>query len=209
MLNVNTYGSNESTTILIQPISKEDSSIIKIYEELKKIVNIDFQIIFIEINDWNKDLSPWSAPSVFGKEDFGSGAKDTLLEILKLCDDSNKNYYLGGYSLAGLFSLWASFQTNKFKGIASVSGSLWFPNFLDYINTNEILTSNIYLSLGNTESKSKNKLMSTVDICTEKCYKSFQDRNINIIFEWNEGNHFKNPNLRLIKAYKWLLENSN
>ena len=129
MLNVNTYGSNESTTILIQPISKEDSSAIKIYEELKKIVNIDFQIIFIEINDWNKDLSPWSAPSVFGKEDFGSGAKDTLLEILKLCDDSNKNYYLGGYSLAGLFSLWASFQTNKFKGIASVSGSLWFPNF--------------------------------------------------------------------------------
>lgn len=52
-----------------------------------------------------RNCSPWKTPAVFGNEDFGDGAVQTLEEILLLCSDKSKTYYIGGYSLSGLFSL--------------------------------------------------------------------------------------------------------
>ena len=34
--------------------------------------------------------------------------------ILRQCADRSKTYYAGGYSMAGLFSLWAVHQTDAF-----------------------------------------------------------------------------------------------
>ena len=42
---------------------------------IKKNCGQSFRLIAIKVNHWNKDLSPWKAPAVFGKEDFGEGAK--------------------------------------------------------------------------------------------------------------------------------------
>ena len=65
----------------------------------------DFCLAAVKVDDWNQDLSPWQAPAVFGNEDFGNGAAKTLETVLDICSDSSKKYYIGGYSLAGLFSL--------------------------------------------------------------------------------------------------------
>ena len=86
------------------------------------------------------DLSPWQAPAVFGKDAFGGGASDTLSAMLPLCEDKAKTYYIGGYSLAGLFALWAAYQTDTFKGVAAVSPSVWFPDFENYVFQNRIQT---------------------------------------------------------------------
>ena len=43
----------------------------------------------------------------------------------------NVKLYLGGYSLAGFFSLWAAYQTDRFAGVAAVSPSVWFPGWMD------------------------------------------------------------------------------
>ena len=48
--------------------------------------------------DWNRDLSPWTAPAVFGDEDFGDGAEALLEEILPLCAEQDKDYIIGGYA---------------------------------------------------------------------------------------------------------------
>lgn len=67
-----------------------------------------------------------------------------LKTITELCSDPHKTYYLGGYSLAGLFSLWAAYQTNLFAGIAAASPSVWFPGFLDYA---KLTSSNLPVSI--------------------------------------------------------------
>ena len=108
------YGNPEAPIVLIQPVGDHDLPEIEgKVAQIRKLTALDFQMIAVKVDDWNLDLSPWKAPAVFGNEDFGEGAASLLEEILRLCSDESKTYYLGGYSLAGLFSLWASYQTDK------------------------------------------------------------------------------------------------
>ena len=132
------YGNPEAPIVLIQPVGDHDLPEIEgEVAQIRKLTAQDFQMIAVKVDDWNLDLSPWKAPAVFGNEDFGEGAASLLEEILRLCSDESKTYYLGGYSLAGLFSLWASYQTDRFAGIAAASPSVWFPGFLPYMKEHE------------------------------------------------------------------------
>ena len=140
-----------------------------------------------------------------GKDDFGDGAKDTLKEILNYCGDSDKNCYIGGYSLAGLFALWSVYQTDVFKGVASVSPSMWFPGFDEYMREHEIKCNNVYLSLGDKEEKAKNPVMATVGDRVRKSNELLLEKSINCTLEWNQGNHFKEPEIRTAKGFAWLL----
>ena len=157
------FGDPKAPVCLIQPVDDHDlEGIRNEYEKIRELTGVDFCLTAFKVNDWNKDLSPWEAPAVFGIENFGDGAADTLKEILSLCTDKDKKYYIGGYSLAGLFSLWASVQTDKFEGVAAASPSVWFPEFLEYIRERRPLCKKIYLSLGDKEEKTKNPVMATV-----------------------------------------------
>ncbi len=202
------YGDLESNNILIQMVDEHDLDLIENEVNLiKKLANKDFKLVVFKVNDWNKDLSPWKAPAVFGNVDFGDGANNTLKEVLAFCKDETKNYYIGGYSLAALFSIYASFNTNIFKGVAAASPSMWFPNFIDYMKNNKILTNNIYLSLGNKEHKARNQIMASVKDKIEEAYNYLKDNNKNVILEYNEGNHFKDSDIRTAKAFVWILNN--
>ena len=157
------FGNADSDIVLIQPV--DDHDLEGIENEFMTISNsceMNFCLIAVRIDDWNNDLSPWEAPAVFGKESFGGGASETLDELLKLCDDKSSAYYIGGYSLAGLFALWAAYQTDVFHGVAAASPSMWFPGFADYMANNEICTGTVYLSLGDREEKTRNPIMATV-----------------------------------------------
>ena len=100
------YGNPEAPIVLIQPVGDHDLPEIEgEVAQIRKLTALDFQMIAVKVDDWNLDLSPWKAPAVFGNEDFGEGAASLLEEILRLCSDESKTYYLGGYSLAGLFSV--------------------------------------------------------------------------------------------------------
>ena len=150
------FGEKSAPTVLIQPADEHDlASIESEIAAIREKTAREFRLIACKVGDWNRDLSPWKAPAVFGKEDFGSGAEDTLAEILKLCSDAGKTYYIGGYSLAGLFALWAAYRTDVFKGVTAASPSLWFPGFADYIKEHEIRTGAVYLSLGDKEEKAE------------------------------------------------------
>ena len=58
--------------------------------------------------------------------------------------------------MAGLFSLWAAYQTDAFGGVAAASPSIWFPDFLQYMKEHDIRTESVYLSLGDREEKTRN-----------------------------------------------------
>lgn len=196
-MKIRTYGNKESSIVIIQPMMENEN----IPLELEEVM-----FISIIIDDWNQELSPWHCKAVFGKQDFGDGAKDTLNEILKLCNDPNKHYYLGGYSLAGMFSLWCATQTNVFKGIIACSPSVWFVDFVEYIKGHSLQTDKVYLSLGKQESKTRNKVMATVSDRIQECKKILDEQNIPSVLEWNDGNHFTDPEGRMKKGYRWILK---
>ena len=206
-MDISYYGDSSSNLVLIQPVDEHDLSFIN--DEIKEIKrltnNKDFLLIAFKVNNWNKDLSPYKAKAVFGKEDFGDGASNALKEILSECNDSSKTYIIGGYSLAALFAIWASYNTNTFKGVAASSPSIWFPNFIKYMKDNAIKTNNVYLSLGDQEEKTKNPIMSKVGICIKEAYGLLKDNSINCFLEYNKGNHFIDADIRTAKAFAWII----
>ena len=205
-MEITKFGKPQSDIVLIQPVDDHDlEGIENEFEEIKRGCEKDFCLIAFKVDDWNNDLSPWKAPAVFGKEDFGGGASKTLEELLTLCDDKGKTYYIGGYSLAGLFALWAAYQTDILSGVAAASPSLWFPDFDRYMNENAIRTGNVYLSLGDREEKVRNPVMATVGDRVREAHKLLKERNVNCMLEWNNGNHFKDPDIRTAKAFAWVM----
>lgn len=202
------FGDSKADIILIQPVDEYDlAGIENEFSFISSSCNKSFKLIAIAIDKWNNDLSPWTSPAVFGKEDFGDGAKETLNEILKLCTSKNKKYFIGGYSLAGLFALWATYQTDIFNGVAAASPSMWFPKFIDYMKANDIKANTVYLSLGDKEEKTRNQVMATVGDKIREAYDMLSKQGLKCILEWNEGNHFKNPDIRTAKAFSWLINN--
>lgn len=201
------YGNADAKTVLIQMVDDHDLAEIETeFNEIKKRVKADFLLIAVKVDDWNRDLSPWPAPAVFGSEAFGDGAESTLSHILELCQDKSRRYCIGGYSLAGLFALWAAYQTDVFSGAAAASPSAWFPGLTRYMSEHDIKCGAVYLSLGNREAKTRNAVMAQVADRITQCHEILIDKGISCTLEWNEGNHFKEPGLRTAKAFAWVMD---
>ncbi len=200
------YGISDSPNILIQMVDDHDLAVIESEVTIiKNLAGDDFRLIAFKVNDWNKDLSPWEAPPVFGNEGFGGGAEDTLAEVLSDIGDDGKSLFIGGYSLAGLFALWAAYRMDIFSGVAAASPSIWFPGFDRFMKENEILTDKVYLSLGDREERTRNQVMSMVGDRIREAYAYLIETGIECTLEWNKGNHFKDADLRTAKAFAWLL----
>ena len=201
------FADKNADTVLIQPVGDHDlPEVENEVAEIKKLTSVDFQLIAVKVDDWNDELSPWNAPAVFGNEGFGNGAEDTLAEILTLCSDKSKDYYIGGYSLAGLFALWAAFQTEKFSGVAAASPSVWFPDFVGYMKENKIKCDAVYLSLGDREEHTKNQTMAAVGDNIRALHTALIRRGTACTLEWNAGGHFKDADLRTARAFAWVME---
>ena len=201
------YSDPGSAIALIQLADDHDLSVIESeVADIRKRAGDDFSLIVFKVDDWNRDLSPWQAPAVFGKEDFGGGASDTLKQVLSEIGKLKKRCYIGGYSLAGLFALWAAYQTDAFAGVAAASPSVWFPGFREYMRENEIRTGKVYLSLGDREEKARNPVMASVGDCIRQGYAWLQEKGVPCTLEWNEGNHFRDPDIRTAKAFAWVMQ---
>ena len=209
---------NENTEyILIQPVDENDISVLD--NEVKHIeenTDRNFSLVAFKIEDWNSELTPWEMPLLRGKGNFGDGATRTL-EFIKnnlipavseYINIENKEikYILGGYSLAGLFSLWSGYQTDIFEGIAAVSPSVWYKGWIEYVAAGKPLSEKIYLSLGDTEEKTKHQILSKIGDNIRKQHEILENSgNVKTVLEWNEGNHFKNPDIRTAKGFLWVM----
>lgn len=185
-------------------------------ETVWNLTKQDFALIVIEGVDWNRELSPWYHEKVFRKgEDFAGGA-DAYLAVLttQLIPQIEKAFclrpdkrYLAGYSLSGLFAVYAMYHTSLFCGIASISGSLWYDGFVDYVKSHTLGQNpdKMYFSLGDKEAASARGIMQTVFVCTKQITEIFQSAGINTVLEMNEGNHFHEIPERIAKGINWLL----
>ena len=211
------YLNEDTEYILIQPVDKNDISVLD--NEVKHIeenTDRNFSLVAFKIEDWNSELTPWEMPLLRGKGNFGDGAtrtlefiKNDLIPALSECINTGNNgikYILGGYSLAGLFSLWSGYQTDIFEGIAAVSPSVWYKKWIEYVETEKTLSEKIYLSLGDTEEKTKHQILSKIGDNIRKQHEILENSgNVKTVLEWNEGNHFKNPDIRTAKGFLWVM----
>lgn len=63
----------------------------------------------------------------------------------------------------------------------------------------------VYLSLGDKEEKTRNPVMSTVGEKIREANKILEQQEIKTVFEWNQGNHFKDADIRTAKAFTWVM----
>ena len=206
--------------ILIQPVDEHDMQLLD--NEVKYISeNTDksFSLAAFKIEDWNSELTPWEMPLLRGKGNFGDGAGKTLEfikeklipNLVKLVNiqENNVKYVLGGYSLAGLFSLWCGYQTDIFVGIAGVSPSVWYKDWIKFVKNNEILEKNVYLSLGDLEEKTKHQVLSKIGDNIREYFEILRNSKDleKCVLEWNEGNHFRDSDVRIGKGFVWITKN--
>ena len=144
-------------------------------------------LVAFQVEDWNRDFSPWEALAVFGTEAFAGQGKRTLKWLVE-----------EGVPYIDIFS-----------GIECCSGSLWFKDWEIYMREHTLKRKcSVYLSLGGKEEKTKNAVMATVGDRTREQEKllledSFAER---VVLEWNPGGHFADSGKRLVKGIKWLME---
>ena len=77
------FGNEQSNLILIQMVDSHSIHMIESEAELIRKLSgrDDFRLVACQVDDWNRDLSPWEAPPVFGKEGFGGKAEKTLQDL--------------------------------------------------------------------------------------------------------------------------------
>ena len=210
------YKSEQPGYLLIQPIDEHDLEVLdNEVVVIQSLTNKSFTLVAFEIKDWQSELTPWTVPAVFGKVPFGDGAVATLsfikdililqLEQMQLFDKDKIKCALGGYSLAGFFALWSTYQTRIFDGIAAVSPSVWYPQWMEYAEKNRPLATSVYLSLGDKEEKTKNPTMAQVGNCIRKQQELLTAQGISTILEWNPGNHFQHSDERTAKGFAWIM----
>ena len=201
-------------------------------------------LVRIGVDLWEENFSPWCAPRVFAKgPNFGNGAQKTLDVLINQVipwaesDLTEPPAYrvLVGYSLAGLFSLWAgvtqagvSPQVARgiqlgtpaapqpcattlpaFQRIGAISGSFWFPGLLDYVDQQlrrgAVSLTHAYLSLGDREARTPNPQIMHVRENAELLASKLENAGVTSTFELNRGNHFQNVDGRIQKAINWLV----
>jgi len=205
--------SSDRPVVYLNTFEEEGS---RVYKELHSIGCPDLTLVAISGLVWEHDMSPWDIPPISKRNTPCTGGADEYLrlltnEIVPKAEGLVQGHVLwrglAGYSLAGLFALYSVYQTGLFSRIASMSGSLWFPGFKEYVFSHEmkICPEHIYLSLGDKECKTQNPYLKTVQEHTEEIKAFYMEKGIDTVFRSNPGNHYKDTVQRTAAGIAWIL----
>ena len=171
-------------------------------------------LISLETVDWNAELSPWPGKAVFrGQADFAGGAPQFLAELEWIVSKVERRVeiqparrFLMGYSMAGLFAVYAGMRSDCFQGVASVSGSLWYEGFLDWMRAAPMVPEYAYCSVGDRERMGRNPAFRSIEEKTQEAAEILTCRGARTRFEKRPGGHFDDPAGSLVRAVRWILE---
>lgn len=205
-------GPADAEVLLLQPVNDQEHRLLERQAALlAQHTDRRFALVAFAVEDWNDDLSPWPAPAVWGDQAFAGQARQTLdfvtEKLLPTLPLHPRRVVLGGYSLAGLFALWAASRTDLFAGVAACSPSVWFPGWMEYLRGNPLQTDLVYLSLGDREEKTRNRTMAEVGDALRAMppLLTASRPTLRCTLEWNPGNHFRETDLRMAKGFGWVL----
>lgn len=187
-----------------------------VFRQLSALGDLDFTLVAISGLNWEHDMVPWDIPSISSKDTPCTGGADAYLELLltEILPQAEETVLgtplwrgIAGYSLAGLFALYSIYRTDVFSRAASVSGSLWFPDFPAFVcsHTPKQTPDCIYFSLGDKEHKTRNPFLQTVRQNTEEMEDFYKQQGIATTFQLKPGNHFQDAALRTAAGIRWIL----
>lgn len=210
-------------TVTVFPAAAPDAPVVYLNtfgEEGQKVFNAlpaDPPLTLVAISglDWDQDMAPWDSPAVFKNAAPFTGGADSYLRLLTgeivptaECQLPGAPRWRGiaGYSLAGLFAVYALYRTDVFSRAASVSGSLWFPGFREYAFAHTPLRRPdcVYFSLGDRECKTRDPVLQTVQESTETICRSYREQGIRTTFQLNPGGHHDHPAERAAAGIGWM-----
>ena len=154
--------------------------------------------------------------------DFGGKAAEHLsflaTQVIPFCESeysfasSAEKRVIGGYSLGGLFSLYAAVNTDLFGTVLSCSSSLWYPDFLDYLKAHPFKASHpkLYMSVGDQEGTTATNLTAaqTSNTMALKTFYESKFQTGDFQFTLEVGNHGNDIPGRTWRAVEWVEENS-
>lgn len=139
----------EPQVLLIQPSARHEEKNNGVQHEVELIAQASgngFAIVFFDCVEWARALMPWADDAVSRDAEVGSHAPDTLRFIEHTLLPWLRERFgalpciIGGYSLGGLFALWAARNTDAFAAVAAASPSLWIKGWGEYAATHPILS---------------------------------------------------------------------
>ena len=181
-------------------------------KELSEKYGVSIDVI-PDVN-WNDDLTPWPAEGVFKKAKTFGGRAASFLEKLtnEIIPEAEKSLGIEdaertimGVSLSGLFAVWACFDTNAFTNIISISGSLWYDGFVEWMKKKmpSPQLKKVCMLLGEKEKNAKDKRMATVEKRTYAAAEILKAKSqAAVTFELVEGTHFSPILPRLERAFE-------
>lgn len=209
------FGAENPGCILVQPSARHENATLEAEaQQIAELSKVPFVLATIELEDWMADLMPWPDGNVSRDPEVGKHAQETLNYVLMaLVPELEQRYgslpiILGGYSLGGLFAIWASMQTDSFKAVAAASPSVWIHNWMPFAKKHVPMANYTYLSLGDQEERVKNQAIARVGDNLRAQYELFQTQlgPEHSTLVWEEGGHFADNEERLARAFAWCLE---
>lgn len=185
-----------------------------LYDGIESLsVQYGVSVVIIKEVNWNDDMTPWKADGVFKKaKPFGGKApvfldkltKQIIPEKEKELGIDNAERTIVGVSLSGLFSVWSVFNTDAFTNIISISGSLWYDGFIDWMKDKTLSPSikKVCMLLGEKEKNAGDKRMATVEVRTQTAAEIMRKNNVSVAFELVEGTHFSPIMPRLERGFE-------
>lgn len=195
--------------LLIQALGEhEKENLAAEVEAMAAKGTVPFALAAVEIADWRRELMPWGNPE--GCNEAMKTLRFLQVELLPQLESrwGKRPAILGGYSLAGLFALWAARETDLFTGVAAASPSVWLEGWPDYTAAHPMRARQVYLSLGEREEHTRNRVFAQVGerIRNENAQLRGQLGDGNCVLEWNAGGHFVDCEHRLARAFSWNLK---
>ena len=208
------FASGAPACLLIQPSARHETATLAaeagMIAELSGVPSV---LATVELEDWTVGLMPWWDGNVSRDPEAGKHGQETLEYLLSALVPELRERFgplpliLGGYSLGGLFALWASMQTDTFQAVAAASPSVWIHGWLPFARKHVPLAEDIYLSLGDREEQVKNQAIARVGDNLRAHYALLQEQigPEHCTLVWEQGNHFTDNEGRLARAFAWCL----
>lgn len=163
-------------------------------------------VVSFYVSDWDADLSPWPAPGLYkGDPDFAGDALTTLhlleSQLIPAIEAREqlapRARAIAGYSMGGLFAAYAFLRGDLFSAMASISGSLWYerwPEFIDQkcaqgAETHAFEGKFAYFSIGSKERRSPPKILSSVEQRARASAEKLKAAGATTQFVRGPGNH--------------------
>ena len=214
-------------TVTVLPAAQENAPLVlyhtvrdegrQVHAAVTGLTRSPFSFATIGNLAWDDDMTPWPIPPISAEdtpcagladEHLGRLTEEILPGVLATLRAEPSFVALAGYSLAGLFAVYALYRTDVFDRVASASGSFWYPGFLSYATSHEPLRRphRVYFSLGDLEDQTGNVIVQPVRTNTARLCEWYREQGIRTTFELNPGHHFEQGVERMAKGIAWLLD---